>query len=75
MRITNCGLVLLDRVDRFYRANPGAGPQGVTFQTAKITLATRTGRYDFTVAVANNNASQTAHGLRYLHEIPPTGAF
>jgi hypothetical protein len=50
-----------------------AGAQGITLQKTNLTLVTRTGSYDFTVNVANNNASQTQLGLRYLHEIPPNG--
>ena len=50
-----------------------AGAQGITFQTTDLTLVTGTGRHYFTVYVANNNVSQTARGLRYLHEIPPNG--
>ena len=73
MKMISRGLLLLMGLLASTGLIRGAGAQGITFQTANITLATRSGSYDFTVKVANNSETQTAHGLRYLHEIPPNG--
>lgn len=73
MKMTSHGLLLLMGLVASAGPIREAGAQGITFQTTNLTLVTRTGRYDFTVNVANNNTSQTDRGLRYLHEIPPDG--
>ena len=73
MKMTSFGLLLLVGLVASTGPIREAGAQGITFQTANITLSTRSGSYDFTVKVANNSQTQTAHGLRYLHEIPPDG--
>jgi uncharacterized membrane protein (UPF0127 family) len=73
MKMTSRGLLLLLGLGASTGLVRESGAQGITFQTADITLATRTGSYDFTVFVANNSESQTARGLRNLHEIPPNG--
>jgi len=73
MKMISRGLLLLMGLLASTGLIREAGAQGITFQTANITLATRSGSYDFTVKVANNSETQTAHGLRYLHEIPPNG--
>jgi uncharacterized protein len=73
MKMISRGLLLLMGLLASTGLIRGAGAQGITFQTANITLVTGSGSYDFTVKVANNSETQTAHGLRYLHEIPPNG--
>ena len=73
MKMTSRGLLLLMGLLASTGLLRDAGAQGITFQTANLTLDTRTGSHAFTVYVANNSASQTARGLRYLHEIPPNG--
>jgi len=73
MKMTSRGLLLLMGLVASIGLVRESCAQGITFQTADITLATRTGSYDFTVFVANNSASQANRGLRYLHEIPPKG--
>ena len=73
MKMTSRGLLLLMGLVASIGLVRESCAQGITFQTADITLATRTGSYDFTVFVANNSESQTARGLRNLHEIPPNG--
>jgi len=49
-----------------------AAAQGITFQTAELTITSRTGTHRFTVDVATNE-SQIRLGLRYRREIPPDG--
>ncbi len=73
MKMTSRGLLLLMGLVASIALVREAGAQGITFQTTDLTLVTGTGRHYFTVYVANNNVSQTARGLRYLHEIPPNG--
>jgi uncharacterized protein len=73
MKMTSRGLLLLMGLVASAGLVGEAGAQGITLGTTNLTLVTQSGRYDFTVAVADNNESQTALGLRYLHEIPPDG--
>jgi uncharacterized protein len=73
MKLTSRGLLLLMGLVAAAGLVRKSYAQGITFQSADVTLVTQTGSYDFTVYVANNNASQTDRGLRYLHEIPPNG--
>src|SRR5215475_6072992 len=73
MKMTSRGLLLLMGLVVSTGLIQKSYAQGITFQSADITLVTETGSYDFTVYVANNNASQSDRGLRNLHEIPPNG--
>jgi uncharacterized membrane protein (UPF0127 family) len=76
MKMTSRGLLLLIGLVASTGLVRESGAQGITFQSTDITLLTVSGRYDFTVFIANNsNASQINLGLRYLHEIPPKGGF
>src|SRR5690348_13238509 len=80
MKMTNRGLLLLMGLvastglvrESGAQETPFQSP-GITFQTEDITLYTGSGRFDFTVYLADNNKSQQNLGLRYLHEIPPKG--
>ena len=74
MKMTSRGLLLLMGLVASTGLVRESGAQGITFQTEDITLFTGSGRVDFNVYVAQNK-SQTDLGLRYLHEIPPKGAF
>lgn len=50
----------------------GAAAQGITFQTANLTITSSTGTHSFTVDVATND-SQVNLGLRHRPAIPPDG--